>query len=244
MAAGYPVKVNYLTGDVLTATNLNDLAGTVNLYDPTAKGDLFPATAADAVSRLAVGANATVLTADSTTATGLKWAAPATPSAAKSYALLSTTATNTSATSYTVSGLSGYDEIRVIFASIGTTDTGNNGIFLQLNNATTDYIRAAAELSPPSTLSASLAVSDAGFKLCSHGTVVFARLQGYVNISGANTSGVKLVTIGTGINESGNPTSLIGGGAYTSTSVISSIKIIQAGGATFSAGTMYVYGAV
>ena len=77
MAAGYPVKVNYLTGDVLTAANLNDLAGTVNLYDPTAKGDLFPATAADAVSRLAVGANDTVLTADSTTATGLKWAAPA-----------------------------------------------------------------------------------------------------------------------------------------------------------------------
>ena len=78
MAAGYPVKVNYLTGDVLTAANLNDLAGTVNLYDPTAKGDLFPATAADTVSRLEVGANATVLTADSTAATGMKWAAGAT----------------------------------------------------------------------------------------------------------------------------------------------------------------------
>jgi len=77
MPAGYPVKVNYLTGDVLTAANLNDLAGTVNLYDPTAKGDLFPASAADTVSRLAVGANDTVLTADSTTATGMKWAAAA-----------------------------------------------------------------------------------------------------------------------------------------------------------------------
>ena len=30
MAAGYPVKVDYANGDVLTATNLNDLAGTVN----------------------------------------------------------------------------------------------------------------------------------------------------------------------------------------------------------------------
>lgn len=30
MAAGYPVKENYANGDVLTATNLNDLAGTVN----------------------------------------------------------------------------------------------------------------------------------------------------------------------------------------------------------------------
>jgi len=31
MAVGFPTKVDYLTGDVLTATNMNDLAGTVNL---------------------------------------------------------------------------------------------------------------------------------------------------------------------------------------------------------------------
>jgi len=46
-----------------------------NIVD--AKGDLIAATAADTVSRLAVGANNTVLTADSSTATGLKWAAGA-----------------------------------------------------------------------------------------------------------------------------------------------------------------------
>lgn len=41
-----------------------------------AKGDIIAATAADSVTRLAVGANNTVLTADSAEATGLKWAAP------------------------------------------------------------------------------------------------------------------------------------------------------------------------
>jgi hypothetical protein len=35
MAAGFPVKANYATGDVLTATNMNDLSGTVNLVSGT-----------------------------------------------------------------------------------------------------------------------------------------------------------------------------------------------------------------
>jgi len=42
-----------------------------------AKGDLISATAADTPARLAVGANGTVLTADSAEATGLKWVAAA-----------------------------------------------------------------------------------------------------------------------------------------------------------------------
>jgi hypothetical protein len=42
-----------------------------------AKADLLTATAADTPARLAVGANGTVLTADSAEATGLKWAAAA-----------------------------------------------------------------------------------------------------------------------------------------------------------------------
>jgi hypothetical protein len=43
-----------------------------------AKGDIIAATAADSVTRLAVGTNDQVLTADSATATGLKWATPVT----------------------------------------------------------------------------------------------------------------------------------------------------------------------
>jgi len=35
MAVGFPVKANYATGDVLTATNMNDLSGTVNTLQST-----------------------------------------------------------------------------------------------------------------------------------------------------------------------------------------------------------------
>ena len=55
-----------------TVTVTNSMATAID-----AKGDLIAGTAADTFSRLAVGANDTVLTADSTQATGLKWAAAA-----------------------------------------------------------------------------------------------------------------------------------------------------------------------
>lgn len=58
-----------------------DLAnGAVPASIVDAKGDLIAATAADTVSRLAVGTNGQVLTADSTAATGMKWAAAASTS--------------------------------------------------------------------------------------------------------------------------------------------------------------------
>ena len=69
-------------GDITGVTVSNGIAGT-SLTGPvpaltlatTAKGDLLAGTGSNTAQALAVGANATVLTADSTTATGLKWAA-------------------------------------------------------------------------------------------------------------------------------------------------------------------------
>ena len=57
---------------------VNTTPGVVQIDIVNAKGDIVAATAADAVSRLAVGTDTYVLTADSGEATGLKWAAPTT----------------------------------------------------------------------------------------------------------------------------------------------------------------------
>ena len=55
-----------------TVTVTNSMATAID-----AKGDLIAGTAADTFSRLAVGTNGQILTADSTAATGMAWAAPA-----------------------------------------------------------------------------------------------------------------------------------------------------------------------
>jgi hypothetical protein len=71
------------TGQVLSVVGgvpawaTSDDANAIQNAIVDAKGDLISATAADTPARLAVGADGTVLTADSAESTGLKWATPA-----------------------------------------------------------------------------------------------------------------------------------------------------------------------
>lgn len=65
-----------------------------------AKGDLIAASAADTAARLAVGANGTVLTADSAEATGLKWATPSGGKIAQVVSAEITASTSSTSTSF------------------------------------------------------------------------------------------------------------------------------------------------
>jgi hypothetical protein len=69
VTAGTGISGGGTAGDV---TVTNSMATAID-----AKGDLIAGTGADAFSRLAVGTNNQVLTADSAQATGMKWASPA-----------------------------------------------------------------------------------------------------------------------------------------------------------------------
>ena len=127
MAVGFPAKTNFATGDVLTASNMNDVTGTLNLLNPSAKGTIFAASAANTPLAVAVGTNGQVLTADSTVSAGVKWAtASAGGSNVKVYQV-SPSATTTLSTT-TLTDISGYS---VTFTP--TSGTNNIIIFGQIS---------------------------------------------------------------------------------------------------------------
>lgn len=73
---------NNIINDITTGGTTNVLSAEqgkkiIDKATATTKGDLLAASAASTLARLGVGSNTQVLTADSTQATGMKWAAPA-----------------------------------------------------------------------------------------------------------------------------------------------------------------------
>jgi hypothetical protein len=129
----YPIGTGPHThGDYITQ------ATAINPTIVDAKGDIIAASAADTVARLAVGANDTVLTADSSTATGLKWATPA----AGGMTLLSTT-TLTGA-SITLSSIpQTYNNLQLIIRDYLPTDDAR-GIRVRFNGDTSNYYASRA----------------------------------------------------------------------------------------------------
>jgi hypothetical protein len=90
---------------------------TASSVAPAAKGDLVVGSATNDAAVLGVGANDTVLTADSSTATGLKWAAA---SAGGGWTLLSTTTLSGTSTSIT-SINQNYKNLHFVIRSYGNS---------------------------------------------------------------------------------------------------------------------------
>ena len=232
------------TGQVLAVVGgVPAWATTADQTPLTTKGDLFTFDTADA--RLGVGANGTVLTADSAEGTGLKWAAPA---GGANWTLVNAGGTAlTGAATVTVSGITGADKLLVII-SAASSASASSEICVRINTDTgSNYFRYGVLLLGLGTYSEGLVNKLGGSSdrilIGKMTTSAASVVDGAITITGGNSSGVKVFSsVGnsapTGAENGQQATALQG--YYNSASTISSVSAFSLSG-NFDAGTIFVY---
>ena len=203
----------------------------------TTKGDLYTFSTSD--TRLPVGTNGQVLTADSAEATGLKFVTPS--AAASTFTLINTGGTSASGSSVTISSLGGYNQYMIVTDAVGS-GTGNNKINIRFNSDTTskyNYYGIDVDLSGsvPSFAAVENNTSIENAYRTTSGTWYL-----YGTITGANGTGYKNYQIASRGQGADSTASRYLSGYYEGTSAITSITFVLQSG-SFSQGTFYIYGA-
>lgn len=207
----------------------------------TTKGDLFTFDTADA--RLAVGANGTVLTADSAEATGLKWATPA----SGSRTLINTGGTLMNGVStITISSIPGTFQSLFIIIDDYNGGTAGGNLLLRPNNSTGgDYISDNRFWSANGSGSATISIDATSFLLGTNVSSINGLAAAQVTIDNytSTTAGKPISARGIQLNQttSANAGFTVNGGWYNA-AAISSLTIFNSAGTNWSTGITYVYG--
>ena len=221
-------------GTAIDTTTFNNASAAIAKTIVDAKGDIIAATAADTVSRLAVGANDTVLTADSTAATGLKWATPASGGA---YTLLSTT--NLSGTSTTVSSISqSYTDLVILIENFSISSGSPDILRLRLNGITSASYNRKSGINNTSTWSSS--GNTTGFDLNNETTLATNEKWTVITIPFYTLSAVRPMI--QYMSQFESIESSFGFGTLNSVGAVSSITIYDSSSNPFDAGTVKIYG--
>lgn len=206
----------------------------------TTKGDLYTFSTSD--TRLGVGANDTVLTADSTAATGLKWAAAA---AGGSMTLLSTTSV-TASSSITVSSIS--QSYKHLLVEIWGAKGGNDGGGIKINSSVAPTAGDFKQYSSENTSSTSAGTGFASATIWpnspSYETSDGAKNYGFILFRNyTNTSQMKWAETGsTYVQNSSYVKGTRGNFFWNITAAINQIVYAPASGSWDAVGEIKIYG--
>ena len=220
---------------------------TASSIAPAAKGDLVVGSGTNDAAVLAVGTNDYVLTADSSTATGLKWAAAA--GGNKTYTLLNAGGTALSGSSTVTVNVTTKEDYAVLITGIACAI--RCGISMRINgdtgsNYTQLFLRIDAD---PSTITPAMiqcgsltntAIFGATRSDNASSTMTFALFVG-----AGNSTTLHPFTYNSGATPAGGDEHVVrvGHGIYSGSAAITSFSLINDNAANFTGGTMYVYGA-
>ena len=197
----------------------------------TTKGDIYAATAASTPARLGVGTDAQVLTAASTTSTGLQWATPAGVPATNFTLVGSVSLSGTNI--YTISGISGANQIMIQFD--GLTVQQQSFIYIRFNsdsasnyryNGTSISNNGTWSLSTTSTWAA-LQTAENRINIARTSTSTGSQADGYLFLDGCNSSGKKFFHGLGGARQDGSSTTQYNwiGGYWDNASTVTSVSI-------------------
>jgi hypothetical protein len=225
----------------MTTGRLPSVEGGIQPTIVDAKGDLIAATAADTPARIAVGANDTVLTADSTTATGLKWASAA--SSKTKWVQIATTAT-TSSSAFSFTSISGYSQLAVVFDNVSVDGQGTFAVTINADSSTLYDAFGARTTYTSGTAGAVIGETrkDQNFRLAYPNAGAFT-VSGTLYLSGCNDTGfvwTQFTVMPTAGDSGGLGT--IQQGFYKGAAIVSSLNFSQS--ATFDGGSATLYGSV
>jgi hypothetical protein len=224
-------------GTAIDSTVFTNAGAAVAKATVDAKGDLIAGTADNTVDRLAVGANDTVLTADSSTATGLKWAAAG---GAADYTLLNAGGTALTGAGTITVNITAYSSL-LIYIFTASSASASSVFTMRFNgDSTTKYNDVFWSLSD-ATPSVGQTVDGTAIGLGTLGNSAGQDFTFVMKVDGAKTTGIKPYW-GLGHNGGSAEVSRNVSGYYAGTSAITSVSIISGTG-NFDNGTIYIYGA-